>query len=385
LYSLNVSTEIDLSKWNLVASAFSAYSESYRNGDYRNGIQRFKDNSKGKSAVYDALNAGFKAKITYKINGRNFIVYNGTFFTLAPTLNEIFINPRAVDYFTPGVKNQIINANDLSYILRGQVLKLRVSGFYTMINQATEISRYFVDVDRPGTASTFSTLVNEAMSGVNKRYLGAELGFDLKITPTFSSQGAASIGEYTYTNNPEVSTFDDINGFRSSQAVWGKANITGYKIAGTPQKAYSFGLKYNSPKYWWLGASANYLADQYLDFSALNKTPYLYTNPSTNDPYAEATPELIQRLTAQKKFDNQIMFNASGGKSFSFGKYRMVVSVSVNNLLNNREYVTGGFEQGRNVNFQDALADASKEYPAFGPKVWYDRGRTFFTNVYLRF
>lgn len=385
LYSLNVSTEIDLSKWNLVASVFSAYSESYRNGDYRNGIQRFKNNSKGKSTVYDALNAGFKAKITYKINGKNFIVYNGAFFTLAPTLNEIFINPRAVDYFTPGVKNQIINANDLSYILRGQILKLRVSGFYTTIDQAMEISRYFVDVDRPGTSSTFSTLVNEAMSGVSKRYLGAELGFDLKISPTFSSQGAASIGEYTYANNPEVSTFDDINGFRSSQEVWGKANIKGYKIAGTPQKAYSLGLKYNSPKYWWLGASANYLADQYLDFSALNKTPYLYTNPSTNDPYPEATPELIQKLTAQKRFDDQIMFNASGGKSFQFGKYRMVVSISVNNILNNRDYVTGGFEQGRNVNFQDALADASKEYPAFAPKIWYDRGRTFFTNVYLRF
>ena len=49
---------------------------------------------------------------------------------------------------------------------------------------------------------------------------------------------------------------------------WGTANIKGYKVAGTPQKAASFGIRYNSPKYWWIGASANYLADQYLDFSA---------------------------------------------------------------------------------------------------------------------
>lgn len=384
-FSLNVSSEIDFSKWNFVASVFSMYSESYRNGDYRNGIERFKNNSKGKSEVYDALNVGLKAKITYKINGKNFLVYQGTYFTLAPTLNEIFINPRAVDYFTPGVDNQIINANDLSYILRGQRLKLRISGFYTKIDQATEISRYFVDADRPGTSSSFSTLVNEAMSDISKRYVGAELGYDLKISPTISSQGAASVGSYTYTNNPAVSTFDDLNGFRSSEDVWGKANIKGYKVAGTPQKAFSFGLKYNAPKYWWLGASANFLADQYLDFSALNKTPFLYTNPSTNDPFPEATPEVIRQLTAQKKFDDQWMFNASGGRSFVFGKYRMVVSFSVNNILNNREYVTGGFEQGRNVNLQDALADAAREYPAFGPKLWYDRGRTFFTNIYLRF
>lgn len=383
-YSLNVSTEVDFSKFNVVASIFSSYSEAQRDGDYRSGLTRFKDNSKGKSAIYDAVDAGIKAKLTYKINGKNFIVYNGAFFSLAPTLNEIFINPRTADNVTPGVKNQMINSNDLSYIMRGQVLKLRLSGYYTTISNSTDIARYYADVDS-GSGSTLSTLVNEAMTGVNKRYLGAELGFDLKITPTLNAIGAASVGEYKYTSNANVSTFDDINGFRGEEIWKGQAKIKDYKVAGTPQKAFSFGLKYNSPKYWWIGASANYLMDQYLDFSALNKTPYMYTNPLTNDPYAGVTPELIQQLTAQKKFDNQFMLNANAGKSFRFGNYRMGISLSVNNILNNRNYVTGGFEQGRNVNFTDALADSQKQYPQFGPKLWYDRGTTFFSNIYLRF
>ena len=45
------------------------------------------------------------------------------------------------------------------------------------------------------------------------------------------------------------------------------------------------------------------------------------------------------------------MLNANVGKSFLFGKYRMGISFSVSNILNNRNYVTGGFEQGRLVNF----------------------------------
>lgn len=380
-YSLNISSEIDYNKWNVMASIFSSYSESQREGDFRSF--RFQNNSKGKSAIYDALDAGIKGRITYKINGKNFIVYNGAFFSLAPTLNEIYINPRVVDFVTPGVKNQMINSNELSYILRGQILKLRLSGFYTTINNATEISRYYADVNS-SAGTSLSTLVNEAMTGVNKRYIGAELGFDVKITPTLNAIGVASVGEYKYTNNPNVATFDDINEFRGSD-LWGKANIKDYKVAGTPQKAFSLGLKYNSPKYWWVGASANYLMDQYLDISALNKTPYMYTNPLTGDPYDGVTPELIQQITAQKKFDDQFMLNANAGKSFLLGKYRMGVSVSVNNILNNRNYVTGGFEQGRNVNFTDALADAQRATPYFGPKLWYDRGTTFFTNVYLRF
>ncbi|REC57487.1 hypothetical protein DRF62_00575 [Chryseobacterium piscium] len=381
-YSLNVSTEVDFNKFNVVASIFSSYSESQRDGDYRSGIAAFKDNSKGKSAIYDALDAGIKGKVTYKINGKNFIVYNGAFFSLAPTLNELYINPRAVDFLTPGVKNQIINSNDLSYIMRGQVLKLRLSGYYTKISNSTEISRYYAAVsDQTGSANT---LINEAMTGVDKRYIGAELGFDVKITPTLNATGVASIGEYKYTNRPDVYSFDDLNTI-SRYRSYGKANIKDYKVAGTPQKAFSFGLKYNSPRYWWVGASANYLMDQYLDFSALNKTPYMYTDPGTNDPYAGVTPELIQQLTAQKKFDDQFMLNANAGKSFRIGEYRLGISVSVNNILNNRNYVTGGFEQGRLANFPGVLEESQRQTPYFGPKLWYDRGTTFFTNVYLRF
>ncbi|WP_445431876.1 carboxypeptidase regulatory-like domain-containing protein [Chryseobacterium indoltheticum] len=378
-YSLNVSSEVDFNKFNVVASIFSSYSQSQREGDYRSGIIAFKDNSKGKSKVYDALDAGIKGKITYKINGKNFIVYNGAFFSLAPTLNELYINPRAVDYLTPGVKNQVINSNDLSYIMRGQVLKLRLSAYHTTISNSTEISRYYAAVS--SETGSVNTLINEAMTGVDKRYMGAELGFDVKITPTLNATGVASIGEYKYTNTPQVYSFDDLNNFRS----YGSANIKDYKVAGTPQKAFSLGLKYNSPKYWWVGASANYLMDQYLDFSALNKTAAMYTNPFTNDPYEGVTPEIIQQLTRQTKFDDQFMLNANAGKSFLIGKYRMGISVSVNNILNNRNYVTGGFEQGRAANFPQVLEESQRQTPYFGPKLWYDRGTTFFTNVYLRF
>ena len=374
-YSLNVSTEVDLNKWNIVASVFSSYSESYRDGDYRHS--RYLNNSKGKSAVYDAFDAGLKAKITYKINGKNFLVYNGGFFSLAPTLNEIFINPRVNDYVTPGVDNQIINSNDFSYIHRGQTFKVRLSGFLTNISNSTEIARYYADFDNVSS----NALIAEAMSGADKRYMGAELGLDVKVLPTVNVIAVASFGDYRFTNNPNVSSYDDVNGFRE----WGKANVKDYKVAGTPQKAFSFGLKYNSPKYWWVGASANYLMDNYLDFSALNKTSALYTDPNTLNPYPGVTPELVDMLTKQTKFDDQFMLNANAGKSFLLGKYRMGISVSVNNILNNRNYVTGGFEQGRSVNFTDALAESQREYAYFAPKLWYDRGRTFFTNIYLRF
>lgn len=376
-YTLNASTEIDLPKWNVTASAFTSYADSQRDGKFRH--HQYAD-SKGKSEVFNSIDAGLKGRVLYKVDGRNFIVYNGAFFSLAPTLNEIFISPRVTNMITPNVENQIINSNDLSYILRGQILKLRLSAYSTTIKNATEISRYYADISSEAVDQG-NALVAEVLSGIDKSYQGFELGADVKITTTLNATAVASYGDYKITNNPTVTTFDDDFGIRE----WGTANIKDYKIAGTPQKAYSLGLRYNSTNFWWIGATANYLQDQYLDFSALNKTTAMYTDPRTGDNYPGATPEAIAMITAQKKFDDQFMLNANAGKTFVFGDYRMGVSLSVNNILNNRDYVTGGFEQGRAVNFPEAFAESQREKPYFGPKLWYDRGTTFFANVYLRF
>lgn len=383
-FALNISTEVDLPRWNVVASIFSSYSESYRDGKFRNHF--YLDNSKGKSDVYDAIDAGMKAKVTYKIDGKNFLVYNGAYFTLAPTLNEIFINPRVNDFVTPALQNQHINSNDLSYIVRGQVLKLRLTGYYTTIKNSTDINRYFAEGIQLGTdATSQDAFVAEILSGIDKKYMGAEFAADVKISPTLNSVLVVSYGDYTIENNPNTYVSIDSSLYPAGYEEIGKANLKGYKIAGTPQKAASFSLRYNSPKFWWFGASANYLMDQYLDFSALNRTANFYTDPTTGDNYPGATTEAVATLLTQKKFDDQFMLNANAGKSFLFGKYRMGISVSVNNILNNRNYVTGGFEQGRKSNFPEAVLEAERTTPLFGPKLWYDRGTTFFANVYLRF
>lgn len=397
LYDFNVMTEVDLPKWNIMASAFVAYSENNRDGKFRNHF--YVDNSKGKSEKYSSVDAGIKGKITYKINGRNFIVYNMAYFSLAPTLNDIFINPRLSDLRTPDIASQIITANDINFIHRGNKIKLRLSVFYNNINNAIDVSRYYAEGVQIGNDITpQNTFVTEILTKANKQYRGIELGVDWKITPTIVFIGAGSYGKYIYKNSPNVYLSVDNEKYARGTEFLGQSNIKNYRVAGTPQKALSLGIKYNSPKYWWVGMSLNYLADQYLDFSALNRTPNFYIDPLTGERYTainnydrekinipEATQENVDKLLKQTKTDNQWMVNANAGKSFLLGKYKMGISVSVNNILGNRNYVTGGYEQGRKSNFRDAYLESTRKTPLFGSKLWYDRGTTFFTNVYFRF
>lgn len=383
-YTINLSTEIDLPKWNVVLSTYASYSEAQRDGNFRHHL--YLDYSKGKSSIFNNWDYGMKSRVTHKFNGKNFIVYNGAYFTIAPTLNEIFTNPRANDFITPDIQSQVINSNELSYIYRGQTIKLRASGYYTTINNATEISRYYAEgLQLNGAAVSQDAFVAEILSGVDKKYMGGELALDWKILTTLTLTAVASYGDYKVSNNPTAYLAIDSDLLPQGYENMGTAYIKDYKVAGTPQQGYSIGLRYSSPKYWWLGASVNYLADQYLDFSILNRTANFYTDPVTGDYYTGVTPADVQSILKQQKFDDQMMINASIGKSFMFGKYRMGISINVNNILDNRDYVTGGFEQGRKSNYPEALLETQRAIPLFGPKLWYDRGLSYFANVYLRF
>tara|TARA_B110000967_G_scaffold192680_1_gene219527 strand:+ start:1349 stop:1588 length:240 start_codon:yes stop_codon:yes gene_type:complete len=79
-----------------------------------------------------------------------------------------------------------------------------------------------------------------------------------------------------------------------------------------------------------------------------------------------------------------MVINAVGGKSWKVGDRYISLFVSLNNLLD-KQFKTGGFEQGRNANYQSIKEDISTPKRRFGPKYWYARGTTYFLNLSLRF
>ncbi|MGM5630246.1 carboxypeptidase regulatory-like domain-containing protein [Apibacter raozihei] len=375
--SANATTRLTLDKWEMAVSLLFAWNEAYRDGKFRHGL--YADNSYGKSNKANFIESGMRAGLTYKMNGRNFITLNAAYYESAPTLNEIFANPRLNNQMSPNLTNQKINASDISYVLRTPTVKARATGYYTKIKDAVEITRYYAQgVSLDGNGDAF---ISEVLTGVEKDYLGTEIGIDWKIMTSLTLSGIASVGQYTYKNNPDLYILSDVaTGVNS----FGKSYIKDYKIAGTPQKGYSLGLRYNNPRYWWVGVTGNFLQDIYSDISALSRTKnFVMEDPAY--PYEGATPETVRAVLKQKQYQDVFMLNANAGKSFRFGKYSMGVSLSVNNIFNERGYVTGAFEQGRYSNYAQLAEDQARTYPLFGNKLFYDRGRSYFLNVYLRF
>lgn len=379
-------------KFDVFVSALLGYSTSSRTGLFNHYLY---PESYGKSKNYDFWNYGIKGKAVYKINGRNFLVYNGAYYSQSPYLEDIFINPRVNSSVTPNLKNAITSANDFSYVITSPFIKVRLTGYLIDTKNETSVQRFFADgiqLNAQGVngeaTQVQSAFVTQVMSNVEKRNLGAELGLEVKITPTLALQGAASYGQFTYRNDPETYFASDAAGtFENGESFLdlGKSYLKDYKQGGTPQEAYSAGLRYNSPKYWWVGANWSYLGENYLEPSAILRTERFIQNPLTGAPYAGVTEESLRERLEPSKLPSAYFFNANAGKSWIIGKYYVLITASVNNIFNNEDYITGGFEQTRNVSFPRFVQDDDRQYPLFGPKLFYIQGRSYFINLQLRF
>lgn len=344
-----------------------------RDGVYKNGY--YPNNSFGKSNKINFDNFGFKGGMTYKITGRNFIDLNGIYMTKAPNSKDVFPNSRLNNTITPNIDNENIKAVDASYIVKSPRFKARFTGYFSETSNVSDINFYYADA--VGGEGAF---VSELVSGINKKNRGIEAGIEYQLTSTFKVSGVAAYGEYTITNNPNVTVTDDAS---ATTTNLGKANFDGLKQAGMPQQAYSFGIEYRDPKFWWIGANANYIADNYLDVSAIRRTSNYYDYDATTN-YRSIDQFLAESYLKQEKFDSFLLFNVVGGKSWRIKGNKSIGLFAILNNVLDTSYKTGGFEQSRDSNYTKDYEDhQSGSYSKFAPKYFYGYGRTFMVNLYF--
>ncbi|WNH13781.1 carboxypeptidase-like regulatory domain-containing protein [Thalassobellus suaedae] len=391
--------------YNMFASVFSGYAQAqfkYNKFDFyvstsitstqyqREGLfqnESFANNSLGKGENLSFIGMGVKAGAIYKISGKHIIDVNMGYITKAPSIRNSFSNSRSNHNIVPNITEEKLMSVDASYIYRSDIVKAKLTGFYTSLKDANEISFFFADgignviaesgTQQSGTDDT--EFIQEILQGVDKNYLGTELGIEAQVTTTIKLKGVVALGQYTYANNPNLYLSSD----RFENVYLGKSYLKNYKLAVGPHQAYSVGFEYRDPDYWWFGATANFFDKTYIDISPLTRTDNFYKDVD-GQPFIDYDETIALELLKQETFDNYMSVNLTGGKSWLVGDYYIGFFASVNNLLD-EVYKTGGFEQGRNANYRQLRDDKALDKPVFGSKYWYGRGATYFLNLNVRF
>nr|WP_320058086.1 TonB-dependent receptor [uncultured Bacteroides sp.] len=338
------------------------HSTLWRHGIWKKGL--FEDNSQGDSKKKDYLTYKLKGNFSYKISAANTFEANIVYMQDAPEFQAIFVSPRTRNSITPGAATEKVFGVDASYNLRIGDFKARVSGYYTKFTDQTRVLSYYDDVE-----ATFS---NFAMSGIDKRHFGLEVATSVPVYAGFSINGALSLGQYTYDSNPDYVQIQDNSDNIQNQ---GKVYWKNFRVESTPQTAANIGLSYRGRNNVYASIDMNYYNNMYLSMSPLYRTDAVLSPGMTT--------EEIHSLRDQEKFKSAHVLNASIGKNWFINRiYTLGFSLDVDNILNNQDIKTGGYEQVRLLKDKDA---SYQRYQPFDSKYFYMFGTTYYLNLYFRF
>ncbi|OCB77249.1 carboxypeptidase-like regulatory domain-containing protein [Flavobacterium crassostreae] len=369
-----------------LAQTFST-TQYQREGKYKNGI--YPNTSLGKSSLVSFDNFGFKGGITYKISGKQWLYCNAAQLTKAPSLRNTFANSRLNNATVEGLESETSSSLDLNYVFRAPKFKARLTAYYIARKGASRTSFFYAEgiFDNGAGDTNTNAFVSQNLTHINTKNTGLELSLEQQLSSTIQITLAAAYGNYIYDNNPNLIVNNDALATPENPKPtfdFGKAALKNYKQPGMPQEAYSLGIAYRDPKYWWIAPNLNYLRASYVDFSAITRTNSFNINPASGFPFPEATLARAKELLQQERFPDLLMLNLIGGKSWRINRKYLGLFVSVQNVLD-KIYKSGGYEQARNGNFRQLDQDVSSGTPTFGNKYYYGYGRTFFVNLSFSF
>ncbi|NNE28967.1 MAG: TonB-dependent receptor [Saprospiraceae bacterium] len=344
--------------------------EFWRTGNWKNG--KFPDNSLGESERLNFFNYGLKGGVTFKINGRNYLFLNGMTGTRAPFARNSFVAPRVRNEVIPDLTHETFWGTELTYNWRSPRLKVRATGYINEINDQIETRGVFIDDGLQTAQGLF--FGNYITSNLDSRHVGIEAAAEYKLTSALSINGAVSRGQYFYTDRANLNISID------NVAEYVVTDLTSYTknfyIDGTPQTAYKVGLAYWGPKFWSMFFDVSYLDDLWLDFNSLRRSTegIAYANGG----FVEEDSDLWEQILHQEKGNAGVFIDFTLRKSIKIGSGKFLIgSISVNNLLDKQDWISGGYEQSR-FDYED------KEVGRFPPRYYYGFGRTFFLNLTYR-
>ncbi|MCB0448021.1 MAG: TonB-dependent receptor, partial [Gelidibacter sp.] len=149
-------------------AALSATNTTYQ----REGLfehESYIGESAGKGEKLNFTGFGTKAGFTYKITGKHLLDVNAGYITKAPSLRNSYSNSRENNRIVRGLSEEKISTADASYIFRSSIVKARLTGYYTKVQNANEISFYYADglsspdIDENDT----SAFVQEILQGID--------------------------------------------------------------------------------------------------------------------------------------------------------------------------------------------------------------------------
>ncbi len=337
----------------------------WREGNVRNGKFPLGNDSFGQSEVSEFLTYAAKGGVTYKLDGRNYFHAGGFYGTRAPFYQNALTSPRTRNEIVPRLEVEQITSGEIGYNYRSPYFKAKATAYYTQFANGSDIQNFFIVEPSIGNGN----FIFLTMTDIDKLHFGGEIAAEARIYKGLSINAIAAIGQYTYTSRPKGTVYVDSELLPrvTDRTIYMK----NFYLGGTPQQAYALGLRYSGKKFWFANLTFNYFDEIWIDFNPLRRTEQVVEDIDRNS-------SLFRSIIYQEKAASNYTLDFFGGKSFKLASnYFLNLTLGVNNILNNKNFITGGYEQGR-FEFD---ANGNNRFPN---RYFYMFGLNYFMNATFR-
>ena len=340
----------DFSRVHTFISGRVGATEYQRQGNMRNGM--FAENSYGRSKVAHFLQGGVKLGGTWNAGKGHVFTFGTSAEFKAPEASAAFVSPEMNNDFVVNLKTEKVFSGELGYQFQNSWMKANITGYYSQMKDVTEWQSFYFD-----DINSFSYV---SMTGINKEYYGLEWGMSFKLSDAFTLKTIGTVSEAKNTNNAKVWYMSSTKGTYNDNSYLipgrGENNYEyclnkNMREAGTPLTAVGVILGYRQNG-WFIDLSGNYYDRIYLSYSPAFRyeSTIIARNNSTDitEKTMDAAGNVLPSALEQAKGKGGFMMDCSIGRSIYLHHGRsMSINLSISNLLNNQNIVTGGYEQSR--------------------------------------
>ena len=359
-----------------------------RNGLMQNGQGQLKqadgtylDNSFGYSEWAGFLGGGAKVQLQWRPWANQTLTLAAGWAKKAPLARNAFVAPRIQNDYVNNLTLEDHLSADANWKFRFGNLSGKVGAYFIDMQNLVEQTAFFNDAN---SAFTYLT-----MSNVSKQHYGLELALKYDIVSNLSVHATGTWNQALYTNNPyaQLNTqgMSESDNYKVNQwvnPVTGDYEhllvaADGMHVGSTPLTALNFGAEY-SIRNWFFEVNVNWYDRVYVGFSQYRRLTNIMQNYTNNSVNAEGMP-VYSVTEAEIRENGAVLWDESTGKikkiygaeqekfhpgfmlDASIGRYirlphgkSMSINLSAQNLTNNTNLRTGGYEQNRDDNYYNS-------------------------------
>lgn len=342
-----------IGRWELSAAAATQITAFQRVGYYeKENFASGRSYGASQAAIFVNVDAALKAQ--YSIGSMLNFTAALNYKTLPPTAPNIFPDARYRNFVNPHAVNEQFFGASAEANYKSEKIRGRAAIYYNRIWNGVDSRQMYDDIA--------SEYIIYAMRGIESAYFGVELSGEFLLTDALYLNFALFFQHNSYLSNPDATAYKQSTGVVAGTY---KTDYEGLRVPLSPQSMGVLALAYR-PRGWTAQISASAAGGNYVALSPLRRT---------------ANAALVD-IAQQEKLPTAISVDIFGGYNFYFASSSLSLYAGVNNLLNNRNICSAGYEANRLFKSYETYPAKHTPQPS---KYYYALPINFFINATYRF